>query len=33
MGNLDGIETVLYKGHGFSLEQSDEFVRWAEEAA
>lgn len=27
-GNLDRSESVLYKGHGFSLEQSDDFVRW-----
>lgn len=25
---LDLSLNVLYKGHGFSLEQSDEFVRW-----
>lgn len=26
--DLDSNESVLYKGHGFSLEQSDDFVRW-----
>lgn len=25
---LDNSHNVLYKGHGFSLEQSDDFVRW-----
>lgn len=27
-GGLDKKRSVLYKGQGFSLEQSDDFVRW-----
>lgn len=28
MTKIDTSQNVLYKGHGFSLEQSDDFVRW-----
>jgi len=28
IGDLDSSKPVLYKGQGFSLEQSDDFVRW-----
>ena len=27
-GDIDNPDAVLYKGQGFSLEQSDDFVRW-----